>query len=145
MSCRPGSWSSIWSIHRLCVRDMPTPNWGRADSSAGAGLVFDICYRRARDLAVQGFTIGHAASQEFGPRGYHHGRVDLFRQQPPELRVVPAQIVTRTIAMGADAGAQPFHFLDELVSGEPIEIGIHDPLHFIAMGTHPSSAYRRTP
>src|SRR5258708_4891348 len=96
-------------------------------------VIFDVGNRRSPDFAVSDFPIGDAAAQKFEPRRHRNGRIDLFRQRPPELGVVPAPIVTRAVAMGADAGTQALHLPDQLVAGEPVEICIQERLHRCAL------------
>src|SRR5439155_8134828 len=40
----------------------------------------------------------HAAAEEFGPRRDRRQRILLLRQQPPERRVIPAEVVARAVA-----------------------------------------------
>ncbi len=67
---------------------------------------FAIESRRIRVLSLKRFAVLHAAAQELGPGRHRDLRIDAFRQHAPQLRMVPAEIVPRAVAMLADAPAQ---------------------------------------
>jgi len=65
-------------------------------------LLFDVRYRRGRELAIQRFSICQTAADELWPRRYRDYWLDPLRQQRPELRRVPAQVMTGVVAVGAN-------------------------------------------
>lgn len=88
-------------------------------------IILTIQDGSVRTLPVQAFAIAQAATHEFRPGRHGDLRLDLLRQYPPELGMVPAEIVPGSIAMFADAGAQAFDLCDQLLRRHPDEIIIH--------------------
>ena len=41
------------------------------------------------------------------------------------MRVVPAQVVSSTIAVRADSRPEPLHLLDQLLATHPVKIVVH--------------------
>src|SRR5262245_51281512 len=72
-------------------------------------IVFLVVDRRAGGLLVERLAIADAAAQELGPRRNSDRRVELFREQRPQGRMMPAQLVPRAIPVGANAPAQLAH------------------------------------
>ena len=89
-------------------------------------LEFAIVDRCVGPLAFEQLAVLHAAAQELGPRRHGDLRIDAFRQQAPQLRMVPAEIVARTVAMLADALAQALHLGDQRLAAQPLQILVHD-------------------
>jgi hypothetical protein len=69
-------------------------------------------------------AVGDAASQELGPLGDDRDRVGRLREESPELGMVPAEVLSGTVAMLSDASAQADHLMYELVTRELIEFGV---------------------
>lgn len=61
------------------------------------------CPRRSRCLRVQRLPVTDAALEELRPVRHDRHRVGGFRQQPPQVGVVPAQLVSHAVAVLADA------------------------------------------
>ena len=55
----------------------------------------------------------------------------LLRQQPPQLRMMPAQRMPGTVAVRPDAGAQSLHLGDERLAAEGVEILVHGSLAWL--------------
>lgn len=77
---------------------------------------------RIGQLAVEHRSVVDAAFHESRPRGNPRPHVDLFRQQPPQTRVVPAQVVTRTVSMGSNACAKTLRLGDQLFFCQAFQI-----------------------
>src|SRR5687767_6634263 len=71
-------------------------SWARLTSTV---LVRRIRARRVRKLIVERLAISHAPAQELRPRRHDRQRIRAFRQQGPQRRMVPAERVTRTVAV----------------------------------------------
>ena len=54
--------------------------------------------------------------RNFGQGGTAMSARDRFRQQTPELGMVPAQVMSAAVAMRADAGAQALHLGDQRIA-----------------------------
>ena len=74
---------------------------------------------------VQGMTVLHAAAHEIGPVGDRGDRVGLVGQQAPERRMVPAEVLTRAVAVAPDPVAEFPDLGGQLVPGHRIEVVIH--------------------
>jgi hypothetical protein len=85
-------------------------------------------------LGVEGLAVGDAASEELWPFGDNRDGVGRLRQESPELGMVPAEVVSGTVAMFADTSSQAEHLLYELVTRESIE--------FCVWSRHPTSVAR---
>jgi hypothetical protein len=94
------------------------------DEEKDHGNVFraraSIFFRAApgiRQFAIQGFPVLQAAAKKLGP--WRHGDIlrYRFRQQSPQLRMVPAEIVSAAVASFADSIAQAHHFRNERFPG----------------------------
>src|SRR5690606_34642349 len=98
------------------------------DRTSGSVLLveFRVGARRVGELPVQGLPVADAAAEKLRPIRHRDVPRDRLRQQAPELRMVPAEIVPAAVAVGADAGAQPHHFRDQLFPGEVVEVRIHE-------------------
>lgn len=77
---------------------------------------------RIGQLTIEHRSVPDAAFHESRPRWNPGPHVDLFRQQPPQIRVVPAQVVTRTVSMGANACAKAFRLGDQLLLCQGFQI-----------------------
>lgn len=76
-------------------------------------------------LAIQRRSVCDAATHEFRPGRDCDLRFDGLRQESPELRVKPAQIVSRAVAVRSDAGAEPLNLLNQRSAVHAIKIVIH--------------------
>ena len=74
--------------------------------------------RRIRKLAIERLAIPEASPQELGPVRDGWKRIACLRQKTPESGMMPAELVTGTVAVFADAGAQSFDLSDECRSIE---------------------------
>jgi hypothetical protein len=84
----------------------PPDSYGGDDVVAQNQDAFDVRYRRGRELAIQRFSICRTAADELGPRRYRDYWLDPLRQQRPELRMVPAQVMTGAVAVGANTSPE---------------------------------------
>jgi hypothetical protein len=75
-------------------------------------------------LLVEGAAVADAAGEEVGPFRHEGLRVRLVREEAPEGWMVPAELVQRAIAMLADGVSELADFLDELVAGHLLEVGV---------------------
>src|SRR5262245_4967387 len=103
------------------LRDPTSPRKERREVKKGASLVFVIGTRRIRQFAIERFAIAQASAQEFRPRRDGNVRRDPLGQQAPEVRMMPAQIVTGAITVRADAGSQSLHFREQLLAVQPFK------------------------
>lgn len=76
-------------------------------------------------LGVQRFSVTQTSAHELRPVRDSDVRCDPLREQSPQLRVMPAKFLLRTVPMRADSSPQPFHFIDEFLRGETLEIFVH--------------------
>ena len=70
----------------------------------------------------------NAAAKEFRPRGHRNRRVDGFRQQTSELRVMPAQAVAAAVPMLANAGAKAPNLDPQLLPAHFVEVFVQHAL-----------------
>ena len=112
-------------VARVGVRDRlagaPLPDAG----DARAVVVGLPGARRLRRLDLERFAVLHAAADELRPVGHRRQRIGFFRQQAPEGRVVPAQLVAVAVAVLADPIAQLFHVRDQLLARHAQQIFVH--------------------
>jgi hypothetical protein len=94
-------------------------------ASASLSLVLDVRNRRVREFAIQRFAISKTAAKEFRPWRHRNLRCDLFWQQSPKLRMMPAQGVTGTVTVSANTRAQTPDLLDQCRSIHSVQIRIH--------------------
>jgi hypothetical protein len=66
-------------------------------------------------LRIERLPVSDTPLQELLPVRHRGQRVSRVRQQSPQGRVVPAQLVSRAIAVLADALPQPLDLGDELL------------------------------
>src|SRR5207245_4540217 len=73
------------------------PLWMRGFTS---GLLVELVGgpRRIRELLVQRLPVADAAPQELGPGGDGDPRIERFRHPPPQVRMVPAELVSAAVA-----------------------------------------------
>lgn len=69
-------------------------------------------------------SVGDAASEELWPFRHDRNRVGRLGQEPPELGMVPAEVLSGAVAMLADAASQAEHLPNELISRKLIEFCI---------------------
>ena len=90
---------------------------------------FSRCTRHAcaepRQLPVERLAVAQASAKELRPVGDTGLRIGLFWQQSPQLRVMPAELLPRTVAVGPDALAQPPDLGYERVAIEGRQIVVH--------------------
>src|SRR5688500_7295494 len=96
-----------------------------ADGSGRLSPIRLVGPRRLRRLLVQRLPIADAAAQELRPLRYHREGVGLLGQQPPQRRLVPAELVQVAVAMSSDAPPQRFDLLDQLIARHPVEVLVH--------------------
>ena len=69
-------------------------------------------------MLIQGFAVLDAAAEKLRPRRHARLGIGLLRQEPPELRMMPAKLVSDAIAMLTDPGAKASHLRDKRISIE---------------------------
>lgn len=78
-------------------------------------------------LVVEGLTIANTTAQKLRPVRNNRDWIVLLGQQTPERRVMPAQLVTRAVAMFPNALPQLLRFGNEFFARHALEVFIHDP------------------
>jgi hypothetical protein len=94
-------------------------------------------------LLIQRLPVPNTASKEMRPIRHFRDRVGLLRQEPPERRMMPAQLVLGAVAMLADTFPQPLNFSNELLARHLFEVCIHmlqDMLHLIWTRIQPGTS-----
>src|SRR5215213_8861595 len=81
--------------------------------------------RSVRRLLVQRLPVPDTTLQELRPLRYHGNRVRLLRQESPERRMMPAELLPRTVPMLPDSLPQLLDFVEELLPRHPFEILVH--------------------
>src|SRR5262245_37380569 len=76
-------------------------------------------------LAVERPAVADAAGQELRPRRDLRLWIGLLGQEPPQGRMMPAQVLARAVAVRANALAQPACFLDELLARHRLQVVVH--------------------
>src|SRR5580704_2214457 len=71
---------------------------------------------RIGSLFIERLPIPDTAAHELRPRGNCDSRNYFFREQRPQLRVVPAQIVARRVSVFSNCSAKPLEFDDQLLT-----------------------------
>jgi hypothetical protein len=82
--------------------------------------------RSVWQISIERLAVLQTAPEELRPRRNTRQRVALLRKQPPELRVMPAQVMSGAIAMRANAGAQFPDLRDERFTVEVGKVFVHD-------------------
>ena len=85
-------------------------------------LVVPFRPRRGRQLPVERLAIANAAAQKLRPLGHHRQRIGSLGQERPELRMMPAQLMRRAVAMRANAFAQALDFSDQGAAVQRLEV-----------------------
>ncbi|MBW3578718.1 MAG: hypothetical protein KY462_13455 [Actinobacteria bacterium] len=85
-------------------------------------VVLDIVNRGAGKLTIERFSVREATAQELRPWRYGNLRIDRLRQQTPELGMMPAEIVARTVPMSTDARPESLHLGDERLAVKALQI-----------------------
>ena len=80
---------------------------------------------RPSKLPVQRTAVGDATTHELRPRWDGDLRIDALGEQVPQLRVMPAQFMARTVAMRADALAEPPYLREERGPVHHVEVVVH--------------------
>lgn len=88
-------------------------------------IVLDIRDRSTRKLTIERFSIGDATAEELWPGRHGDVRIDRFRQQTPELWMMPAEIVAGVVPMRPDASPKSLHFGDEHLAVKTLQVLIH--------------------
>jgi len=76
-------------------------------------------------LLIERLAIANAPPEELRPIGHRGKRVLLFREEAPETRVMPAELLTGTVPVLANAPAQLANLLQQLFAGETGQIFVH--------------------
>jgi hypothetical protein len=87
--------------------------------------MFVVCPGSIGLLLVERLSVPNTTPKELGPFRDGDVRRDLFRQEAPELRMMPAQFVPRAVPMRADSGAEPTHFLHQGLAGHCVHVFVH--------------------
>ena len=80
--------------------------------------------RGVGESLVERLAIPDAPAQELRPSGDLGKRIGGFREQTPEVGMVPAEIVAGGVAMAPDL-SKALHLPDEIVVGEGVEVLVH--------------------
>src|SRR4030095_8728969 len=78
-------------------------------------------------LPVERLAIPEATPEELRPLRNRGKRIGALGQQPPQLRMVPAQLVAGGVPVLPDACTQALHLGNELLAGHRLEVLVHDP------------------
>lgn len=81
--------------------------------------------RRLRRLFVKRLPILKAAFKELRPIRHFRQRIALFRQQAPQSRMMPAELMPIAVAMRTDALPQLFDLFDELLARHLLQVTVH--------------------
>lgn len=84
-----------------------------------------VMSRRIGEFPIKRGSIRDATAHELRPRRDCNVWRRRLWQQAPKLWVKPAKIMTRAIAMGTDASAQPLDFCDQSIAVHLLQIVIH--------------------
>ena len=68
---------------------------------------------RIGKLTVQRFAVLDTAAEELRPIGDFGDGRPTFRQQGPQIGMMPAEVLSRGVAVFANGGAEAFHLMDE--------------------------------
>src|SRR3954470_11086411 len=90
-----------------------------------SAIVLLVVRWRAGRLPVERLAVANATAHEFRPGRHGDRGLDLFGQQRPHVRVMPAEIVAAGIAMGADRRAELPYLRDQHVAVHIVEIVVH--------------------
>ena len=80
---------------------------------------------RLLELLIQRRAVLDATSHELWPVGYHRLVLDVLGEQRPQVRMMPAQLMARAVAVCSDSRAQLLHLGDEVRARHVLEIVIH--------------------
>jgi hypothetical protein len=89
-----------------------------------SAVVFLVDPRSQRKLLIQRLAIAETSSKELRPGGYVGYRVGGLRQETPQMRVMPAEIVPSAVPVPTDSVAEPDHLRDEFLRGQRLKIVI---------------------
>ena len=89
------------------------------------GFELTLGTRRIRQLSIERLAIAKTPAQKLRPFRNGGKRVGLLRQQAPEFRVMPTQLLAGTVAMLSYAGTQTFDLGDERLSIEMQKVFVH--------------------
>ena len=79
-------------------------------------------------MLIERLPIPDAAAQELGPLRNHRRWIAPFRQQGPQVGVVPAQIVLRAVPVCPYARPEHFDLGQQFLPGHGLKIIIHGEL-----------------
>jgi hypothetical protein len=88
---------------------------------------FVIGPRSRWELLIKRLAVPETALHEHRPLGHVRLRIGGVGEEPPELRMMPAEIVAGAVPVPPDALSQTQDLLDEFLPGELLEliIGCH--------------------
>jgi len=99
--------------------------FSRARGPSPRSLILSVQDRRVRKLPLERLPVTQASTDELRPWRNDDLRGELLREETPQLRVMPTQLVAGAVTMSAYSHSQPLHFGDELLAAEPLQIVIH--------------------
>src|SRR5262245_25568966 len=76
-------------------------------------------------MLIKRQSVLDAAAHELRPLRYHRQRVGILRQQTPEAKMMPAQVVPAGIAMLTNTPAQLFDLVEQLFPAHQAQILVH--------------------
>jgi hypothetical protein len=79
-----------------------------------------------RELLVERLAIPQAALQKLRPVRHDRHGVRLLRQQRPERRMMPTQLMPCAVPMSADAVPESLHLGDQLRARHAVDVVVHD-------------------
>ena len=85
----------------------------------------DLHARCVRQLLIERFAIPQTPTKELRPLRHTWKRVALLGKQPPQIGMVPAQLVSGAVAMRPDSGTETLDLGHECLSIEIRQILIH--------------------
>jgi len=89
-------------------------------------VVLDILDRGTGKLLIEGFPVGDTAAHEPRPGRYGDIGIHGLRQQTPKLRMVPAEVMARAVAVRTDACSEALHLRDQGLAVKACQIPIHN-------------------
>jgi hypothetical protein len=107
---------SAWFREQLAARRRSLPR---------GGLIWRFGARSFWQLVVKRLTVSQAAAEELRPRRNCRHRVCPIGQEPPERRLMPAEIMARAVAVVPNAGAKLLRLSDQLLARHSFEIFVH--------------------
>lgn len=84
--------------------------------SSASRFVLRLTTRCLRQLGVERLAVPHAATQEVGPVRNRRKGIGGCRQQAPEFRVMPTELLAGAVAVLPDSFAQSPDLRDQILS-----------------------------